>query len=128
MIRMEWAVLRFVRAAVAAGSVLMVMPTAGAAPIDAAAPVPASAAENGKGAGKADKCVTRREYRRLDAKGKNASSPRQVRRIIGYDGKRVSLSRAAGYRWEIRKYARCNSEILHVYVNYRGNRAYRKAW
>ena len=87
-----------------------------------------SAADRVQGNVSGANCVSFQEFRRLDANGKRGSSLRQVRRIIGYNGERESLSRAVGSRWEIRKYLRCNSEILHVYVNYRDNRSYRKSW
>lgn len=73
-------------------------------------------------------CVSRREFRRIEARGKNATKPRQVRRIVGSNGERVNLSRAVGSKWAIRMYLHCNSQIRHVYINYRDDRAYRKAW
>ncbi|MDN5855483.1 MAG: hypothetical protein L0K86_22090 [Actinomycetia bacterium] len=118
-------------AALAVGSVMMMTPVvAGAAPAPIDGSVRAQSLADGHAKGKTpgETCVTRKEFRRLDTRGKGASSPRQVRRIVGDNGKRDSLSRAIGYRWEIRKYLRCNSEIRHMYVNYRDNRSYRKAW
>lgn len=72
------------------------------------------------------KCATRKEFRRIKTKGKRASTLRQVRRIVGSNGKRERISRANGHKWEIRRYLHCGSKIMHVYVNYRDNRAYFK--
>ena len=75
-----------------------------------------------------NKCATRKEYKRIKAKGKrrNRSSLRQVRRIMDFNGKRQTVSHTNGHKWEIRKYRHCGSRTLHVYVNFKDNRAYYK--
>ncbi|UYM04728.1 hypothetical protein [Solicola gregarius] len=114
-------------AALAVGLTMSMAPVIAASPAPAddrpATVVKASAADQERG----KKCATRKEYKRIDAKGKNASTLRQVRKIIGYNGKRHTISHAEGHKWEIRKYRYCGSGTLHVYVNYRDNRAYHKA-
>lgn len=110
-------------AALAVGLSMMMTPVAVAGPTaDATASAPEAAQLSARG----KKCATRQEYRRIDVKGKDTSRLREVRRIIGSNGKRVSMSHAEGHKWEIRKYPRCDSKILHVYVNYRDNKAYDK--
>lgn len=87
-------------------------------------PAAATAPDKGRG----EKCVTRQEYKRIKVRGsrRHRSTIREVRRIMDFKGKRVSLVHSGGHRWERRKYRHCGSVVLHVYVNYRDRWAYAK--
>ena len=98
---------------------------AAAATAHASAPAPAHASADRL---RGKRCMNKREFRRIKVAGKwrHRSSVRQVRRIVGYNGRRKYVVRSGGAKWEIRKYRQCRKKRSHVFVNYKNNRAYAK--
>ncbi|UPK76872.1 hypothetical protein MU582_09580 [Nocardioidaceae bacterium SCSIO 66511] len=125
--RMEWMVFRYV-GAVALAIALTMTAASGAAADETPTTVRAKVGDQVQiqQEPRGKKCATRQEYKRIKTKGKRGTTLRQVRRIIGSNGKRERISRANGHKWEIRRYRHCGSKIMHVYINYRDNRAYFK--